>query len=125
MKRSLLVIGHGSRSSEALEIFSRIVDMVREKGEFDFVEGAHMSLAEPDINQAIDTLVGRDVKEIIVVPYFLYAGMHIKHDIPEIIGRIAARYPDIAIRVAGPIGVDPLMADLILHRAMSAESFTA
>lgn len=125
MKKSLLVIGHGSRSAEATEIFSRIVSLVREKSGFDFVEGAHMSLTRPNIDEAVDSLAKKDVTEIVVMPYFLYNGMHIKHDIPEIIGEISARYPDIEIRLAQPIGFDPVMADLIIRRARGAASLNA
>ena len=125
MKKSLLVIGHGSRSPEATEIFSRIVSLVREKGGYDFVEGAHMSLTRPNIDEAVDILARKNVKEIVVMPYFLYNGVHIKHDIPEIIGEIASRYPDIEIRLAEPIGFDPVMADLIIQRAGVASSLNA
>lgn len=116
MDRGLLVVGHGSRSADAVEVFRRIVDEVRKKSSFKFVEGAHMELAEPGIEEMVKLLAGKNVKEITIAPYFLYEGVHLKKDIPEIVARLVSEYPDIEFRMAKPIGFEPLMADLLLKR---------
>ncbi len=116
MKRGLLVVGHGSRSADAVAVFRQIVDEIRNKSRFGIVMGAHMELAEPGINETVKILADQNVNEIIIAPYFLYEGIHLKKDIPEIISQLASEYPDIEFRMAKPIGFEPLMADIILKR---------
>lgn len=116
MKKALLIVGHGSRSEDAVAVFKQIVNEVRKKSSFSFVEGAHMELAVPGIRESVSLLADKQVKEITIAPYFLYEGMHLKKDIPEIISLLTEEYPGIDFRIAKPIGFEPLMADIILKR---------
>jgi len=116
MQRGLLVVGHGSRSADAVDVFRRIVDEVRNKSSFNYVEGAHMELAEPGIEEMVKLLADKNVNEIVIAPYFLYEGMHLKKDIPEIISKLVSEYPEIEFRMARPIGFEPVMADILLKR---------
>lgn len=121
MKPSLLIIGHGSKSPEAAKVFNNMVDLVRQKNRFDFVEGAHMSLSQPGIDESVASLARRNVKKIIIMPYFLYEGMHLKHDIPKIMSALEERYSEIEFIIAKPIGFDPILADIIIKRAYEVE----
>ncbi|MCP4131753.1 MAG: hypothetical protein GY754_12310 [bacterium] len=120
MKRSLLVVGHGSRSEDAVSVFNKIVALIKQKSDFDSVEGAHMELAKPGIHDVIEKLVGDEVGEVIIAPYFLYEGIHYKEDIPEIVEKLSQKYPEINFILAKPIGFEPLLADVILKRAADA-----
>ena len=120
MKRSLLIVGHGSKSEDAVDVFNRIIDLAREISDYDFVEGAHMELAEPDVERVVHELNQRNTTEIIIAPYFLYEGMHIKRDIPAIIETLSREYPHIDFKLSKPIGYEPVLADIILKRAQEA-----
>lgn len=118
MKKALLVIGHGSRSNSAQNIFSEMIDLVREKANgFNIVEGCHMELCKPSISDTVEKLAADDIKEITMVPYFLYDGIHIKEDIPKIIEEISNKYKNINFKMAKPIGVEPVLADILVARA--------
>jgi sirohydrochlorin ferrochelatase len=117
MSQALLIIGHGSRSKDAVSVFNRIVDDVRKKGEFDCVEGAHMELATPSIETMVARLAERNIQSIVIVPYFLYEGIHLKEDIPAIFDKIMKEYPHITFTLARAIGYEPAMTDIILKRA--------
>jgi len=117
MKKGVLIVGHGSRSEDAVTVFRQVVEEVRRRGVYTVVEGAHMELAEPGIADAVKILKGLNVKEVIVLPYFLYEGIHLKKDIPELIGILSAEYPDMNFRIAKPIGFEPVLADILLKRA--------
>jgi len=117
MKKGVLIVGHGSRSEDAVTVFRQVVEEVRRRGVYTVVESAHMELAEPGIADAVKILKGLDIKEVIVLPYFLYEGMHLKKDIPELIGILSAEYPDMNFRIAKPIGFEPVLADILLKRA--------
>jgi sirohydrochlorin cobaltochelatase len=120
-KKAVLIVSHGSRSQDAVDQFGQVVSMVQQNGHFPIVKGAHMELAQPDIPTVIKDLVDAGNTEIVVVPYFLFNGNHIKNDIPEILNGLKLLYPDVAFKFGDPIGFEPLMADILLKRAVEAE----
>lgn len=93
----------------------------KKKGRYEIVAGAHMELAEPGIMETVDEIAGENPEMIVIAPYFLYEGMHIKKDIPEMIEEMSAKYPGIKFRFAKPIGFEPMLADIMLSRAAEAE----
>lgn len=121
MSKALIIISHGSRSKDAVDAFNQIVDMVRKKGFFAHVAGASMEHCEPNIPQAIAQIVEKGVDEIIFAPYFLYEGIHIKEDIPQMLNEIFLNYPGITYKVAKPIGIEPVLADILLDRALAVQ----
>ena len=120
MPRALLIIGHGSRSSDAATVFQRIVDSVREKSDFDAVFGCHLELSPPGAEETLEEALSRGINEITVVPYFLYEGYHSKNDIAGVISRFKAKHPGTVLRLGRPIGFDPAMAGIIINRAKNA-----
>ena len=50
------------------------------------------------------------------MPYFLGPGRHASVDIPASVAKIAEGRPGVALRVSAPLGVHPLLADVILDR---------
>ncbi|WP_026894565.1 sirohydrochlorin chelatase [Clostridiisalibacter paucivorans] len=121
MGKGLLIVGHGSRSSDAQKTFEKVVDMVKEMASYEMVAGAHMEISEPNIPMVVGGLVENGIKNILVVPYFLYEGIHIKEDIPEIIGELSDKYKNVTFKMGKPIGAEPLLADIILKRAEEIE----
>lgn len=115
--KSLLIVGHGSKSPEAQEIFSNMTELVASKGEYKTVRGAHMELAKPSIEDVVAEMNADGITEVIVVPYFLYKGIHIKEDIPEILEKLSNEYTNMTFKMADPIGYEPLLADILLKRA--------
>ncbi|WP_425446726.1 sirohydrochlorin chelatase [Dethiothermospora halolimnae] len=116
MKEALLIVGHGSRSDKAQETFDKMVELVRDKSEYDIVEGAHMEICGPSIETVVGKLAGENVEKIVMVPYFLYEGIHIKRDIPNLIEKLKEKH-NIDIVFGKPIGVEPLLADILIDRA--------
>ncbi len=119
-KKAALIVGHGSRSQEAVAQFNQVVDRVRLNAVFSVVMGAHMELAEPDIPTVIKQLADAATTDIVVVPYFLFMGNHIKKDIPDILNEQRLLYPHITFKLGNPIGFEPLVADILIKRATEA-----
>lgn len=115
---AILVIGHGSRSLEAQNEFNRVVNMVSEKSGA-IVKGASMELCDPDIPSAVEELLNEnpEIKVIKAVPLFLFEGIHIKVDIPEILEKKREKYPHVEFRFGKPIGVESLLADILIKRS--------
>jgi len=121
MKKAILIVGHGSRSKEAGEIFFQVVDMVKAKLEGTTVMGANMELSPPDIPTVLEEMMKiNKFEEVIVVPYFLYRGIHIKEDIPEILEEMGKKYEGTKFTLGNPIGAESFLADILISRAKEA-----
>ena len=118
---ALLLIAHGSRQPEANADLSRLADELRQIGRFAIVEPAYLELAEPDIDSGAANCVKPNVKRVILLPYFLSAGVHVRRDLTVARDRLAARFPAVTFLLAEPLGPHPLLAEIVLQRASEAE----
>ncbi|MGL4252434.1 MAG: sirohydrochlorin chelatase [Fusobacteriaceae bacterium] len=115
---AILIVGHGSRSSQAQSDFENVINMVDKKLTKELVRGAHMENAHPNIPTVIQNILNEqpETKTIKVVPYFLYSGIHIKEDIPEILEDMREQYPNIDFKLGKAIGAHKSMADILVER---------
>lgn len=112
----VVIVDHGSRRAASNEMLEQFVAMFAGlKTRYTIVEPAHMELAEPSIETAIKRCVERGAKRVAVVPYFLSPGKHWQKDIPELTRAAAAR-AGVPWVVTSPIGLTPMMADVIDSR---------
>jgi sirohydrochlorin cobaltochelatase len=111
----VIVIGHGSRSKDAKDAFYKIVDQLKESMEGE-VEGCFMEISEPHIPETIEKMYNRGIREITALPYFLFNGIHIKEDIPEILQSIKEKYHDLVITMAQPIGYHKAVVEILKER---------
>jgi len=80
------------------------------------VKFAHMELAAPTISDGFAACVAAGATDVIAHPYMLSPGRHAMADIPRLVGQAAASHPGVSYRVTEPLGVHPLMAEMVLHR---------
>ena len=90
--------------------------MYKEQSGRPIVELAHMEIAEPDIEHAFGKCVEQGATTVAVSPFFLSPGRHWQEDIPTLAAEAAAKHPGIAHFVAAPIGLHPLMVDIVDSR---------
>ena len=83
MKTAILMMAHGSRIAEANNAARDVAAMVREMTGFEIVEVSFREMHEPNIQQGIDACVARGAGRILLMPYFLFMGAHVQHDLPE------------------------------------------
>jgi len=121
MTTALLVIAHGSRNAEANGDLHHAVAQLRERGEYAVVEPAFLELAEPAIEDAGARCVATGVRRVILLPYFLSAGVHVREDLRAHRQRLAERFPDVSFVVAEPISRHPALIDIVAGRAREAE----
>lgn len=113
----IVIVDHGSRRPESNQMLEDFVEMFREAmHHYPIVEPAHMELAEPSIATAFQRCVERGAKRVVVAPYFLAPGRHWHKDIPELAHEAAKAHPDVSYLVTAPIGLHPLMCELIASR---------
>jgi sirohydrochlorin ferrochelatase len=112
----LVVVDHGSRRAASNDMLEVIASMVEDVVDYGIVEPAHMELAEPSIRTAFDRCVARGARMVVVSPYFLLPGKHWDKDIPELTAEAAAHHPGVPYLVTAPLGLHPLMAQVVSSR---------
>jgi sirohydrochlorin ferrochelatase len=116
VKRALVLVDHGSRRAEANAQLERVAERLRARLPGWIVRAAHMELADPSLEQAVDACVAEGAAEIVVHPYFLTPGSHGVVDVPELARRAALRHSGVSVRVTEPLGFDERLLDVILER---------
>jgi sirohydrochlorin ferrochelatase len=117
-----LLIAHGSRQPEANADLLHIVEQLSSRGCYDHVQPSYLELAEPTILQGAERCVQQGAERVILLPYFLSAGMHVQRDLAEACRVLAERYAMVQFRLAPPLGRHPLLIDIALERAREAEN---
>jgi len=113
---AIIIVDHGSRRTESNDMLEHFVERFAEMTHFDIVEPAHMEMAEPSIATAFERCVRRGATRIVVCPYFLLPGKHWKEDIPGLTEKAAAKHPGVGYLVTAPIGLHPMMHNVIQSR---------
>ena len=109
-------MAHGSRIAEANDAALEVAAMVKEMTEFEIVEVSFRELHEPNIQQGIDTCVARGAERILLMPYFLFMGAHVQHDLPEEIEEAKKRHPALVMEMGGHLGVHRKLAEIEAER---------
>ena len=115
MKTALLLIAHGSREDEANDDLRHLAAVLRRRGHA-LVEACFLELAEPGIEEGGVRCVEQGVERVVLVPYFLSAGVHVRRDLTEARRRLAERFPQVEFRLAEPLGRHPLLLDVVAER---------
>jgi sirohydrochlorin ferrochelatase len=117
---SILVIGHGSSDKGARAAFIFTVNQL--KPHFKLVNYCFLELDNPRIKDGIKNTIRNDTNVMIIVPYFLHKGSHIKRDVMNDINSTLEGEEFKNIYIAEHFGADPKLVDLVLERAKEAES---
>src|SRR5438552_14221476 len=113
MKTALLLIAHGSREPEANDDLHHVVSELRRRGEYVGVEASFLELAQPDADEGAVRCLALGAERVILVPYFLSAGVHVRRDLAGICRSLAERYPQVSFQLAEPIGRHPLLVEIV------------
>jgi sirohydrochlorin ferrochelatase len=116
MKTAILMMAHGSRIAEANDAAREVATMVQEMTGFEVVEVSFRELHEPNIQQGIDACVARGAGRILMMPYFLFMGAHVQHDLPEEIEMAQKRHPGLIMEMGGHLGAHRKLAEIETER---------
>lgn len=112
----VILVDHGSRREESNQLLLEVVAVYDKSSDWKIVEPAHMELAEPSIATAFGRCKERGAQQIIVFPYFLSPGRHWNSDIPQLAAQASQQHGDIPYVVTAPLGLHPLMMQVIGER---------
>lgn len=115
----LLLIGHGSSDRRAREAFDYVVVLL--KPHFRSVRFCFLELDKPDIMEGIRSSLASSPKCLLVVPYFLHKGAHIKYDIMREISTSIKEQNPTNMYLTEHLGADGQLVNIVLDRAMEVE----
>ena len=118
--KGILLLGHGARNPDWAAPFHRIREAILERQPEALVETGFLELMRPTLDEAIDALVVRGVRHMVIVPIFMSAGVHIRKDLPLLAAAAMERHRQLSISLADPVGEAPevigAMANYALHQ---------
>jgi sirohydrochlorin ferrochelatase len=115
-----LLIGHGSSDKNAREAFiymANTLETLYRNVTFCFLE-----LDRPTIEEGLKNIIfQKDPKIILLVPYFLHRGAHIKRDVINDVDAALEKYRFKNAFMAKHLGVDEKLVDVLVERAREVE----
>ena len=115
------ILCHGSRGEQgALEVAETLRRLTEGVKPFLSpgveVTGAALQFNHPTLEEAVESLVGRGVERIVIMPYFLFSGRHITEHVPELIEKLKGIYPGKQFIMATPLGLEEHFVTRVARR---------
>jgi sirohydrochlorin ferrochelatase len=114
-EKAVILIGHGSRAIGADDDMEKLSAGLRKKlgitVETCRLEGRGTTFAE-----AFEKCAEMGAKEVLVIPYFLHFGVHLRRDIPNLMRVSLKKHPQITLILGKHLGFDEALVDLVAKR---------
>ncbi|MBI1345653.1 cobalamin biosynthesis protein CbiX [bacterium] len=124
-KTAVLLMAHGSRRAAANNDLQTLADLILQRGLYPIVEVSYLELTEPSIPNGGANCVAKGATRVLMLPYFLSAGVHVANDLREFQQQLTANLPGVEFVLCPHLGLHPLMVELVLARlAEGAESMS-
>lgn len=117
---ALVILGHGSRSPGASAAMEQVAAALRTRPDYPCVAVAHMENCEPSLAATLDACAASGARRILVMPYFLHCGTHMKEDIPQLLRDWCEPHPQVEVRLGEALGFDELLVSLVDKRVREA-----
>lgn len=117
---AVILLGHGSRLPEANEGLEAVARQVAALLGAARVEVAFLQMARPGLGEAADRCAAAGARTIVIVPFFLFPGAHVRDDIPQELEHLRARHPGVTFCVGQVLGGHPKLAEAAAERAREA-----
>jgi len=112
----VVLFAHGSSVEAANRGVRELAERVVAAGPFRFVRAAFLEQAQPDLGAAVAEANQAGLRQVIVIPYFLTQGLHLRRDLPRLVSAERVKFPGLDIRVGQSLEDHPLMASIIVGR---------
>ncbi len=113
---AFLVIAHGSRRAEANRELDQVCSQLRERKSIPIVQPAFLELTGPTIAEGGQRCVQQGAKEVLMLPYFLSPGIHVREDLIDHRDRLSKEFPGVKFYLTDPLGGHPMLIDILLQR---------
>jgi sirohydrochlorin ferrochelatase len=113
---AILLIAHGSRHEAANDDLRELARRLSASGRHAIVEACFLELAEPDIPTGGARCAARGASRVLMIPYFLSAGVHLARDLTAARDALATTHPGVEFVLGAPLGPHPLLDELVEFR---------
>jgi sirohydrochlorin ferrochelatase len=115
----IVLFAHGSPVDSANRAVHAVTaELARRTGHV--VETAFLECAPPTLADAVANLTTVGAQRILVIPYFLTMGIHLRRDLPRIVAELQTNYPDVSIEISEPLDGHPALLDILVDRSKEA-----
>jgi sirohydrochlorin ferrochelatase len=115
----VVLIGHGSSDRNARDAFVHAASAIRPR--YRNVHFCFLELDRPNIEEGIGQAVASNPKVILMMPYFLHRGAHIKTDVIKDVNAALEKHDFKNAFMSRHLGVDEKLVDLVIERAREVE----
>jgi sirohydrochlorin ferrochelatase len=115
----VVLIGHGSSDKNARDAFIHSANAVRPH--YRNIHFCFLELDRPNIEEGIGQAIATEPKVILMMPYFLHRGAHIKTDVVKDVEAALAKRDFRNAFMARHLGVDEKLVNLVVERAREVE----
>ncbi len=120
LRTAVVLFAHGSAVEEANRGVRALAQKIQSAGPCTRVEAAFLGPGRPELGEAIAKVAGEGFGHIVVLPYFLTLGIHLRRDLPKLVEAERRNHPELEIRVGRSLEDHPEMASLVLGRIQEA-----
>ena len=118
--QAILLIAHGSRRAEANADLEHVASALRQRADAPFVQCSYLELASPTIEEGGAACVERGATDMVMLPYFLSPGIHVREDLITARAALSERFPEVVFRLAEPLGRHPMLLTIVEERIREA-----
>ncbi|MFQ5646655.1 MAG: sirohydrochlorin chelatase [bacterium] len=120
--KAIIILGHGSRVPGAGTNMEKVAALLQSRYGYELVEPCYMSRLGPYFPETLAKCAAQGATEVVLIPYFLNNGLHIRLDIPEMMKKEAEKYPELQLIYGDNLGFDDLLAEIVHKRIQGAEN---
>lgn len=113
---AVIVYAHGSAVEEANQGVRNLAQRIQNGGAYAYVRASFLGPGKPELPEAVAEAVGEGFHRIVVIPYFLTTGIHLRRDLPMLVAAERQKYPQLEIQVGRSLEDHPEIASLVLSR---------
>tara|TARA_B100000676_G_C17966669_1_gene780790 strand:- start:102 stop:1022 length:921 start_codon:yes stop_codon:yes gene_type:complete len=121
-KPAVLICGHGSRDTDAIEEFKNFVGSIEEKIPDRQVGYGFLEFASPTIGEKLIKMRDLGINNVEAVPGMLFAAGHAKNDIPSVLNNFIAENKEFIINYGRELAIHPKILAASCARIEEAES---
>lgn len=115
-----VLVGHGSVMSESGHGMMQVAETLRALQVTPIVEAGFLNYSTPTFAEAVARACSQGATGVVVLPYFLVAGVYVKNDLPAMVRQVAADHPGLRWSVADAFLEDQRIVNLALKRLADA-----
>lgn len=113
---AVILLGHGSRAPGALEAMHQVAQWIKDQYLVQAMEVCQMDPPGTILKEGVEIFQKQGFNKVLVLPYFLHFGNHLREDIPEMIAEAKELFPQVEIKLGRHLGADQAIADLVFRR---------